>query len=206
MNRKLIIATLLIVSFASLTYQIVWLRLLIKIFGSSVFAVSTLLASFMAGLALGSYIFGYYVDRHDRPTEFYGYLLASIGAIGFVTIYGFNPLYILTSFFFEKLSESFIFHELEFILAFLVMITPTTLIGGVFPVVNKILVEKEVGRDVGVVYSATNIAAGMGSIFSGFVFVSILGVKDTIVMISLIVALSGMVVIFSEREDLWRRA
>ena len=37
-----------------LTYQVLWLRLLALVFGVTVHAASTVLASFMAGLALGS--------------------------------------------------------------------------------------------------------------------------------------------------------
>ena len=43
---------------SALIYEIVWLRLLKLIFGDTVFAVSTLLAAFMAGLAIGSYFIG----------------------------------------------------------------------------------------------------------------------------------------------------
>jgi spermidine synthase len=35
-----------------LIYQVVWMRMMTYVFGSTVFAVSTVLAAFMAGLAL----------------------------------------------------------------------------------------------------------------------------------------------------------
>jgi hypothetical protein len=41
---------------AALAYEVAWLRSLILIFGSSAFAVSTVVTSFMAGLAVGSYV------------------------------------------------------------------------------------------------------------------------------------------------------
>ena len=37
-----------------LIYQVLWLRLLSLVFGVTVYAASTVLAAFMAGLALGS--------------------------------------------------------------------------------------------------------------------------------------------------------
>ncbi|MEK7229064.1 MAG: hypothetical protein AAB154_03370, partial [Candidatus Binatota bacterium] len=58
----MILATLFICFFlsgsAALVYEVVWMGMLTQIFGSSAYAVATLLAAFMAGLALGSYIFG----------------------------------------------------------------------------------------------------------------------------------------------------
>jgi spermidine synthase len=42
----------------ALTYQVIWVRMLGLTFGVSAFAVATVLASFMAGLALGNWYFG----------------------------------------------------------------------------------------------------------------------------------------------------
>jgi len=39
---------------SSLVYQVVWVRELVLVFGATTFAVSTVLTSFMGGLALGS--------------------------------------------------------------------------------------------------------------------------------------------------------
>ena len=39
----------------TLIYEVVWVRLLVLVFGMSVFAVSTVLSAFMAGLAIGSW-------------------------------------------------------------------------------------------------------------------------------------------------------
>jgi predicted membrane-bound spermidine synthase len=41
---------------SGLIYEVIWMRQLTLIFGSTVFATSTVLTAFMAGLALGHYI------------------------------------------------------------------------------------------------------------------------------------------------------
>ena len=43
---------------ASLIYQIVWVRMLTLVFGHTIYSVSIVLSAFMAGLGLGSYLFG----------------------------------------------------------------------------------------------------------------------------------------------------
>ena len=43
---------------AGLIYEVVWLRLWTYVFGNSTEAMGTVLAAFMAGLALGSYLGG----------------------------------------------------------------------------------------------------------------------------------------------------
>ena len=51
---------------SGLIYQVIWMRQLTLIFGSTVFATSTVLTAFMAGLALGSYYFGRKIDESDQ--------------------------------------------------------------------------------------------------------------------------------------------
>lgn len=194
-RRRIIIGALFVVSFSSLAYQVLWLRLLIKIFGSNVYAVSTLLTSFMGGLAVGSYVGGYYVDKHGRAYDVYGKLLFSIGVVGFTTYYGFEPINIASDYLFESIKQTFLYHELQFILAFMLMFLPTTLLGAVYPVVNKLLVE-DVGEDVGLIYGAENLAAGAGSIITGFFLISLLGIRNSINFISLTVMVVGLIVIY----------
>ena len=55
-----------------LIYQVLWLRLLGLTFGVTVYAASTVWASFMAGLALGSLAGGWLGDRVRRPLLWFG--------------------------------------------------------------------------------------------------------------------------------------
>src|SRR5262245_5388402 len=63
-----------------LVYEVAWTRQLTLVFGHTVHAVSTVLAAFMAGLALGSYLFGRLADRLRRPLLVYALLEAGVGA------------------------------------------------------------------------------------------------------------------------------
>jgi len=48
---------------AGLVYEVLWTRQLSLVFGVTTCAVSTVLATFMGGLALGSWLIGRAVDR-----------------------------------------------------------------------------------------------------------------------------------------------
>src|SRR5512136_2609323 len=64
----------------SLVYEVLWLRQLILILGSTMFATSTILSSFMGGLAAGSYAAGSLADRRRMsPLAVYGTLEIGIG-------------------------------------------------------------------------------------------------------------------------------
>ena len=63
----------------ALIYEVIWMRQLTLIFGTTLYAVSMVLSVFMAGLALGSIIFGRLVDRSKNPLRLYAYLEGGIG-------------------------------------------------------------------------------------------------------------------------------
>ena len=57
---------------SGLLYQSLWQRLLSLVFGVTVYATATVLASFMAGLALGSLLAARVADRVRRPLVTFG--------------------------------------------------------------------------------------------------------------------------------------
>ena len=67
-----------------LTYQVLWLRLLALVFGVTVHAASTVLASFMAGLALGSILAERLARRRD-PLKVFAALEAGIAVSALAT-------------------------------------------------------------------------------------------------------------------------
>ena len=52
---------------AGLVYQVLWARQLQLVFGTSTFAISTVLSTFMAGLGLGGLLAARYADASRRP-------------------------------------------------------------------------------------------------------------------------------------------
>ncbi len=67
---------------AGLIYQVAWVRILSMIFGVTVHAVSAVLAGFMAGLALGSFVAGRVAERVRNPLLVYGIVEIGIGGTG----------------------------------------------------------------------------------------------------------------------------
>ena len=62
-----------------LMYEVVWLRVLGLVFGHTVYAVTTVLAAFMSGLALGSFLFGRRAPQIRNLIGAYGVLEIGIG-------------------------------------------------------------------------------------------------------------------------------
>ena len=58
----------------ALVYEILWTKYLSLTFGNTMVAVSVVAATFMGGLALGSFLLGRYVDRKANLLKLYAYL------------------------------------------------------------------------------------------------------------------------------------
>ena len=77
--KKIVLLSFCLSGMAALIYEVVWMRQLTLIFGTTVYAISTVMAVFMAGLALGSLILGRIADRSKNPLRLYGFLQSGIG-------------------------------------------------------------------------------------------------------------------------------
>src|SRR3970040_1204318 len=62
-----------------LVYEVVWTRMAGLVFGNTVYAVTTVLAAFFGGLALGSYLLGLVADRARRHVHLYGLMEIGMG-------------------------------------------------------------------------------------------------------------------------------
>ncbi|HEC05688.1 MAG TPA: hypothetical protein ENJ12_02470 [Thiolapillus brandeum] len=69
---------------AGLVYEVIWTRMFGMVFGNTNFAVATVLATFMGGMALGAWLFGRLADRSKKPVFLYGLLELGVGAYAFL--------------------------------------------------------------------------------------------------------------------------
>jgi len=69
----------------------------------------------------------------------------------------------------------------RFVLAFLILLIPTTLMGGTLPVLSRFFISdgNRIGAGVGGLYAANTLGAVAGCFLAGFYFIGILGVSQT---------------------------
>jgi len=181
--RGLILLLLLVSGFAGLTYELTWTKQLTLVFGVTSGAISTVLAAFMCGLALGSALLGKRADRARRPLALYGALELGIGASAFCLPYvfhGLNSTYVAMARALPGATWAFV--ALRYLLCFAVLLVPTALMGGTLPAISRAWVrEKErIGAGVGLLYGVNTLGGVLGTIATGFLLLQVLGVGDTI--------------------------
>ncbi|MEO0137400.1 MAG: fused MFS/spermidine synthase [candidate division WOR-3 bacterium] len=182
--------------FTMLIYELIWARLLVLTFGTTAFANTLVIATFMLGLGWGGIYFGRLADRFRNPVKLFAYLQMGIGFGGFLL------LFILPALpgFFSKLvrifsGADFGFHFLRWLVSFLILLVPASLMGGTFPVMSKIYLQQgfEIKKGIGMVYGIHTLGGVLGALLTGFLFIRNLGMIATqllAILINLIISLS----------------
>jgi spermidine synthase len=166
----------------ALVYQVMWLRMLALVFGVTVYAASTVLASFMAGLAIGSYSAGRVARRLRSPLRAFGLIEVGVGLTAFATPLVLDAVKTLWVVIHPALPSSLVFVTLaRFAAAFAVLIAPTTLMGATLPVVmqSALVRDRAVGSRIGLLYAVNTTGAIVGALAAGFYFVSDIGIASS---------------------------
>lgn len=187
--RKILLIAFMISGMTALIYEVAWARPLQLIFGSTIYAVSTMLTTFFVGFALGSYLFRNLADKTKNPARLFALLELAIGIYGFVILGIFKML--------PAGENQFV----NFSMLFLVLIIPSTLFGATWPVINKAYVNPEkIGRDAGKLYSFNSFGAFAGSIAAGFILLPLFGITATSVFAASINILVGIIIFLHSKK------
>lgn len=189
------LATLFLVlsGIATLTYQVSWVRLLGLSMGSTSASISTVLAAFFLGMALGSYM----AERitRNRIHSFAPYIIleAVIGISGLALLPVLLNLDSLMAWS-PALGTAMSF---KFVVSLGLLLVPTICMGATFPVMAALIIRRqnEVGLRIGQLYSLNTAGAVLGAMLSGFVFIPMWGLDGAIYIafsLNLIIVLLGM--------------
>ena len=120
--------------FAGLVYEVVWIRQASLLFGSTTFALSTVLAVFFLGLACGSYFFGRHGQRTGRPLLVFALVEIGLGLLVLASPYAFELADFLYGAVYQTLAGYAILHFLtRIVLVGFVILPPTVLMGATLP-------------------------------------------------------------------------
>ena len=173
--------------FAALLYQAAWLKKLGVVFGTSHIAVATVLAAYMAGLALGAALAARFAPAIRRPVLVYGVLEGVIGITALLVpvLLGIAQLLFIAWFGgqSEPVSDTGAGQTLYYLAGtFLILALPTAAMGATLPLLAKYAVsaDSQIGPRVGFLYGINTLGAVFGALASGFLLLPWLGLFGTL--------------------------
>jgi spermidine synthase len=199
--------TLLLVLFffsgaCGLIYQVLWLRLLSLVFGVTVYAASTVLAAFMAGLALGSIMAGPVLARVRRPLLVFGVAEIFIGLSALATPFALDAASAIYQQLYPATAGSLaVLTVARLITGFVVLLIPTVLMGLTLPVLSASVVVRgsRFGARVSALYAVNTAGAVTGAVLTGFYLIGAIGMARSFLLGAAINVGVGIIVLALER-------
>lgn len=192
--------------FVALLSESAWTRGLTLVLGSSTYAFTIMLATFLTGLSAGSLLMARVVARDPDLLRVLGSLQAAIGIASLAAAHLFGELPLLYLHLFKAVSgATALLVGGQFVLAALIMLVPALLMGAVFPVVVQGLAGRGAGELVGRAYAANTAGAVLGALLGGFVLIPAAGIANTLILgagLSLAIAFG----VFAGSRRHWRAA
>lgn len=208
-SKKIIIVSIAIAGlsgFAALSYEMLWTRLLINVFGSSTYAFSLMLMAFICGIALGSYFISLqFFSRFNKINLIIvSQILIAAGILFALPIFDRLPYYLwqIGSMLNKSAATFTIFLIIEFLICFALMFIPTIFMGMSLPLIVEVVNtgKDEISNSIGKVFAVNTIGTVLGVILTALLFVPALGVRNTFEIGIMLNIVSAFLLIFAGAE------
>ncbi len=179
---------------SGLVYQVIWVRQFGQVFGNTVYSGSIVVAIFMLGLGVGSYVFGVLADRRhqSRPeslVRLYGVLEVLIAGFGLAVSLMLPHLGGIVARLSSYETDPVGWHALTFVshltrgaMAVVLLAPMTMLMGGTLTVLVRAVVRSDLrssGWRVALLYGVNTAGAATGAFLTDFVLVPAVGLMAT---------------------------
>ena len=173
---------------AALIYQVLWIKQLSLVVGVEIYAITTGISAFFAGLALGGWLFGRLADRVGNPWRLYALLELLVAVTAVATTLALARAAAP----FAELTQHL--GLLAWALPLLLVGLPALLMGGTLPVLVRALAADptQLGRAGGRLYAANTAGAILGTLLSAFVLIATLGVRGSALAAALLNLLAAL--------------
>ena len=170
---------------AGLLYEVCWIKRASLGFGSTIYALSTVLAVFFLGLAAGNALFGRVSVRARHPLRVYALLELALAVLALLSL----PAFDLAERIFGQVYQvagggggAPVLARVA--MAAVVLFPPTLLMGGTLPLFCRVFVRSgaAVATPVGLLYAANTLGAAAGCSAAGLALIPGIGVRATIAL------------------------
>jgi spermidine synthase len=197
MRIAVALMALFLSGFSGLLYEVCWLRQAALAFGSTTFAMGTVLAVFFLGIALGSYTFGRIAERTSRPLRLFALLEVGLGAFALCSPHAFDAADSLYGTVYRAAGDRFVLlMTARVFLISAVLLPPTFLMGGTLPLFCRqyVIRASGIGASIGGLYGLNTLGAAAGCATAGLLLLPSLGLSNTIGVGAALNIVGGLVV------------
>jgi spermidine synthase len=205
-DARLAVALYAVAGGIALGYEVVWTQSIVQFLSTRTYAFAVVLATYLAGLVLGSCLHARLAHRTRRPWTVFGLLVAGAGVSALTLLAALGPWLprfqsALGNGVFDVTDNRAAMMLTRFgVAAFVMILVPTVFLGAAFPAAVRLTTRAaRVGRDVGAVL-AFNTAGGIAGVFLvGFLVIPALGLVRTLGLLAVASAVVGGIAI--TRDD-----
>ena len=211
-DARLAVALYAVAGGVALGYEVVWSQMIVPFMSTRAFAFAIVLATYLAGLAIGAAVFARFGPRVRNPWPVFGALIAGAGLVAVAQVAWLGDWLVLAQTGAEAAVRQWTGSALAGMCArFAVaaasfVLLPTLLLGAAFPAVLRIAVgDQRVGREVGAVLACNTLGGIVGTLLTGFVLLPALGLVRTLAVLAVVAAVIGGIAAWRGRAaGAWR--
>ena len=181
MIRLFVILAFFVSGASSLMLEVVWSKGLGHVLGNTLEAITTVVAAYMGGLALGASWAGKSGAGQARPVRAYGLLEIGIGLFGVISPWLIQALDTpLGAAYVAFGGASPAYFVVRFLATFALLLIPTTLMGATLPILVAWGSKRaDLARVLGTLYAVNTAGAVIGTVLAGFVLLPTIGLTST---------------------------
>lgn len=212
-SRRVFFLLFTLSGFSGLIYESIWTHYLKLFLGHAAYAQTLVLAIFMGGLALGSWICSRYSSGWNNLLL--GYAITE-GVIGFFALIFHGAFDHAIAFSYSNiipaLASPLYVNAFKWTLSSALIFPQTILLGMTFPLMSTGILRlfpDNPGRSISLLYFANSIGAAIGVLVSGFLLIRAVGLPGTIEtagVINIAVALTTLFIARQEQFQTWNLA
>jgi spermidine synthase len=184
-RRRMVLAATFVSGFVSLALEVLWTRMLAEGTGSNIYIFTTILAIFLFGIALGSFLYRRFSRPAGERLGTLGLCLAGVGILAQTTV----------------VLGSGVVGDVSFVVRSVAVLLPATvLMGYAFPLAGRLATPSAdaAGGSVGLLYAANTGGSILGSFSAAFILAGTIGTNGSVLLLGGLNLLAGAVLFLAE--------
>src|SRR5687767_4188792 len=203
-GRGVVFGLFYVSGIAGLIYQVLWLRRLSLVFGVTVYAASTVLAAFMAGLAIGSALSSRLLRRGFSPLAAFGIAEILVGVTGLLSPFLLDAASSLYAALHRTEPDSLtVLTAARLVASFAILALPTAMMGITLPLLSAAVSApgRANGTNISLLYAVNTLGAMSGTLLSGLILIPAIGIQRSFLLAATLNVVVGLIAIWLARGE-----